>query len=122
MIDHFTVKVRDYARSKDFYLKALKPLGYELIMEFEKTSGGLGAKGKPDLWLAQDPGNVSPFHFAFAAKERKTVDAFYQAAIAAGGKDNGKPGLRKDYHPNYYGAFVIDPDGHNVEAVCHTAQ
>ncbi len=120
MIDHFTLKVRDYHRSRDFYLEALKPLEYELVMEFEKTSGGLGAKGKPDLWLSQDPENVRPTHVAMRAKDRATVDAFYKAAMAAGAKDNGKPGLRTDYHPNYYAAFVFDPDGHNLEAVCHT--
>ena len=116
MIDHLTVKVRDVGRSKAFYAKALAPLGYEVVMEFG-GGVGMGADKKPDLWLAG--GKQEPLHLAFAAKDRKSVDAFYAAAIAAGGKDNGKPGLRKDYHPNYYGAFVIDPDGHNIEAVCH---
>jgi catechol 2,3-dioxygenase-like lactoylglutathione lyase family enzyme len=116
MIDHMTVRVRDAAKSKAFFLAALKPLGYELIMEFEGLIG-LGEGGKPDFWIA--PGKQEPLHIAFRARNRKAVDAFYTAAIAAGAKDNGKPGPRKDYHPNYYGAFVIDPDGHNVEAVCH---
>lgn len=118
MIDHFTVKVSDYKRSREFYLRALRPLGYEAVMEFEGM-GGFGPKGKPYLWLQQDPPNVRPMHFAFAAPDRKSVDAFYAAAMRSGGKDNGPPGIRKDYHPNYYGAFVLDPDGHNVEAVCH---
>ncbi len=119
MIDHFTLKVRDYAASKRFYLNALQPLGYELVMEFEGKMGGFGARGKPDLWLSEDPANVRPMHFAISATDRRAVDAFYQAATHAGALDNGKPGLRKEYHPSYYAAFVLDPDGHNVEAVCH---
>jgi catechol 2,3-dioxygenase-like lactoylglutathione lyase family enzyme len=118
MIDHFTVKVSDYKRSREFYVRALAPLGYQAVMEFE-GGGGFGVKGKPDLWLSQDAPNVRPGHFAFAAPDRKAVDAFYAAAMGTGGKDNGPPGLRKQYHPSYYGAFVLDPDGHNVEAVCH---
>ena len=116
MIDHLTVRVRDLQKSKAFFSAALAPLGYGVLMEFGE-SVGLGADKKPDLWLA--PGKQEPLHLAFAAKDRKSVDAFYAAAIKAGAKDNGKPGVRKDYHPNYYGAFVIDPDGHNIEAVCH---
>ena len=121
MIDHFTVKVSDYKRSRDFYARALRPLGYQAVMEFEGM-GGFGPKGKPFLWLSQDPANVRPMHFAFAAPDRRTVDAFYAAAMGWGARDNGPPGIRKDYHPNYYGAFVLDPDGHNVEAVCHRAE
>jgi catechol 2,3-dioxygenase-like lactoylglutathione lyase family enzyme len=117
MLDHITLIVSDYARAKKFYEAALKPLGYKVIMEFG-PSAGLG-DDRPDFWIAQGkPGSIS--HVAITAKDRKTVDAFYAAAIAAGGKDNGKPGLRAQYHPNYYGAFVFDPDGHNIEAVCHT--
>jgi catechol 2,3-dioxygenase-like lactoylglutathione lyase family enzyme len=116
MIDHLSVHVRDLQKSKAFFAAALAPLGYGVLMEFE-GSVGLGADKKPDLWLSA--GKQEPLHLAFAAKDRKAVDAFYAAAIKAGGKDNGKPGIRKDYHPNYYGAFVIDPDGHNIEAVCH---
>ncbi len=119
MIDHFTLKVRDYVASKRFYLDALGPLGYELVMEFEGKMGGFGARGKPDLWLSEDPENVRPVHFAISAADRQAVDAFYRAATHAGARDNGKPGLRKEYHPSYYAAFVLDPDGHNVEAVCH---
>jgi catechol 2,3-dioxygenase-like lactoylglutathione lyase family enzyme len=119
MIDHLTVKVRDVQKSKAFYAKALAPLGYEVLAEYGEFFG-LGAEKKPDLWIA--PGKQEPLHLALNARDRKAVDAFYQAAMAAGGKDNGKPGIRKDYHPNYYGAFVIDPDGHNIEAVCHKPQ
>ncbi len=121
MIDHFTLKVSDYRKSKDFYVKALAPLGYAAVMEFPNM-GGFGAQGKPDLWLSQDPENARAVHVAFRARDRKSVDAFYAAALGAGGRDNGPPGIRKDYHPNYYGAFVLDPDGHNVEAVCHESE
>ncbi len=117
MIDHLTVKVSDYAKSKPFYLAALEPLGYAVAMEYQ-GGAGFGAP-KPDLWIAQDPANVRPMHVAFAARDHATVDAFYSAAMAAGGRDNGPPGIRKDYHENYYAAFVYDPDGHNVEVVCH---
>jgi catechol 2,3-dioxygenase-like lactoylglutathione lyase family enzyme len=117
MIDHLTVRVRDYEKAKAFYAAALRPLGYELVMEFDRTCG-LGAGGKPDLWLTADP-DARPMHFALVARDRKAVDAFYAAAIGAGAKDNGKPGIRKDYHPGYYAAFVLDATGHNVEAVCH---
>jgi catechol 2,3-dioxygenase-like lactoylglutathione lyase family enzyme len=119
MIDHMSYKVSDYKKSKEFFLKALKPLGYELVMEFEGNAGGFGVAGKPDLWIIGGEKNAARLHVAFRAETRKQVDAFYDAAIAAGGKDNGKPGLRTHYHPNYYGAFIIGPDGHNVEAVCH---
>ncbi|HEU4384065.1 MAG TPA: VOC family protein [Anaeromyxobacteraceae bacterium] len=118
MIDHFTVKVSDYRTSREFYTRALRPLGYLAVMEFEGM-GGFGPKGKPFLWLSQDPDNVRSVHFAFTAPDRKAVDAFYAAALASGARDNGPPGIRRDYHPNYYAAFVLDPDGHNVEAVCH---
>jgi catechol 2,3-dioxygenase-like lactoylglutathione lyase family enzyme len=128
MIDHMTLLVSSYERSRAFYLAALAPIGYELVLEitrdlipdlpFEK-SGGLGAGGKPDLWLRPAAGSVAPTHVAFAAKTRAQVDAFYSAALAAGAKDNGAPGLRPHYHPSYYGAFVLDPDGYNIEVVCH---
>jgi catechol 2,3-dioxygenase-like lactoylglutathione lyase family enzyme len=119
MIDHLTLRVRDYAKSKAFYLSALKPLGYEQIAEWEGFAG-LGVKGKPDLWIAAaEKRKYDQLHLAFRAPNRKAVHAFYEAAIKAGAKDNGGPGTRKDYHPNYYGAFVIDPDGHNLEACCH---
>lgn len=124
MIDHIGLAVGDFARSKAFYAAALAPLGYTVLMEFpaEQAGGhpvaGLG-DARPDFWIAGG-GPTSPRnHICFAAKNRATVDAFYKAALAAGGRDNGAPGIRAHYHPNYYGAFVLDPDGHNVEAVCH---
>ena len=119
MIDHLTLRVADYARSKRFFQAALQPLGYEQIMEVEGFCG-LGIGGKPDFWLTKSEEGARPqTHIAFRANTRKDVDRFYEAAMKAGGKDNGKPGPRKEYHPNYYGAFVLDPDGHNIEACCH---
>jgi catechol 2,3-dioxygenase-like lactoylglutathione lyase family enzyme len=119
VIDHLMLKVRDVGKAKAFYTAALAPLGYEVLMEFEGAIG-LGADKKPDLWLTQaPPDDVRPTHVAFAAANRAVVDRFHAAALAAGGKDNGRPGVRADYHPNYYGAFVHDADGYNVEAVCH---
>ena len=128
MIDHVGFPVSDYARSKAFYEKALAPLGYTLIMEVtadQTESGsraaGFGKQGKPDFWIGGiiEGGLKGILHIAIATESRATVDAFHRAALAAGGKDNGAPGLRPHYHPNYYGAFVLDPDGHNIEAVCH---
>ena len=112
-------------RSRVFYEKALAPLGYSLVMEVPQTANdhpaaGFGANGKPDFWIGGEGSLNKPIHIAIAAKDRATVDAFYRAAMAAGGKDNGAPGLRPHYHPNYYAAFVLDPDGHNIEAVCHS--
>jgi catechol 2,3-dioxygenase-like lactoylglutathione lyase family enzyme len=125
MLDHTGFPVSDYKRSKAFYEKALAPLGYVLVMEVQQDqndtpAAGFGANGKPDFWIGGEGGLNKPIHVAFAAEDRAAVDAFHGAAIAAGGKDNGAPGLRLHYHPNYYGAFVLDPDGHNIEAVCHT--
>jgi len=119
MIDHIGFSVSDFERAKAFYKEALAPLGYGLIMEFGQA-GGFGANGKPDFWISGGGAPDKPVHVAFLAKDHATVDAFYKAAIAAGGRDNGPPGIRAHYHPNYYGAFVLDPDGHNIEAVCHT--
>jgi catechol 2,3-dioxygenase-like lactoylglutathione lyase family enzyme len=124
MIDHIGFPVSDYARSKSFYEKALAPLGYTLIMEIAETGSGspacgFGKDGKPDFWIGGEGALTGILHVALAADDRATVDAFHRAALAAGGRDNGAPGLRPHYHPNYYGAFVLDPDGHNVEAVCH---
>jgi catechol 2,3-dioxygenase-like lactoylglutathione lyase family enzyme len=119
MIDHMTLRVRDHAKSKAFYAAALKPLGYEVIMEWQDFVG-MGVKGKPDFWIAPaEDRTYSQLHIAFRAPNRKAVQAFYDAALESGGKDNGAAGPRKDYHPNYFGAFVLDPDGHNVEACCH---
>ena len=115
MLDHIGLKVSDFGKSKSFFEKALKPLGYKCMMEFPGAAG-FGAE-QPDFWISQGTPNQS--HIAFAATDRKIVDEFHKAAVAAGGKDNGKPGIRKEYHPTYYGAFVIDPDGNNIEAVCH---
>jgi catechol 2,3-dioxygenase-like lactoylglutathione lyase family enzyme len=117
MIDHLTLTVRDIEKSRAFYEKALAPLGYELCMSYE-GSHGYGANRKPELWLKQGPEPSRPMHIAFVAKTRASVDAFHAAALAAGAKDDGKPGPRP-YHATYYGAFVIDPDGHPIEAVCH---
>ncbi len=116
MIDHLTLIVQSVPRSRDFYTRALEPLGYTVQMDLGATCG-LGP-GKPVLWLASGE-RSTPMHLAFAARTRAAVDAFHEAALRAGGKDNGGPGVREHYHPSYYGAFAIDPDGHNVEAVCH---
>ena len=124
MFDHVGFAVADFEKSKDFYLKALKPLGATLQMEVtrEMTGGeahaGFGIDG-PSFWIGEGKKKVSGVHVAFQAKDRATVDSFHAAALAAGGKDNGKPGLRPHYHKDYYGAFVLDLDGNNVEAVCH---
>jgi catechol 2,3-dioxygenase-like lactoylglutathione lyase family enzyme len=120
MFDHVGFHVRNVATSRAFYLAALAPLGVGVAME-GPYGVGLGRGGKPSLWLSQGEPPVSPLHIAFIARNRTEVDAFHAAALAAGGKDNGAPGLRPHYHPNYYGAFAIDPDGHNIEAVCHSA-
>ena len=118
MPDHVGIPVSDFERSRRFYEQALSPLGYGLIMEPRRGAAGLGRSGKPDFWVFQgEPGRA--VHVAFAAEDRASVEAFYEAAIAAGGQDNGRPGLRPEYHPTYYGAFVLDPDGNNVEAVRH---
>ena len=122
MIDHITLLVSNYEASKAFYLGALAPLGYTLVLEFEGRAGGFGVGGKPDLWIRQVDEPFAPTHLAFHSADRKSVDAFHAAALEAGGKDNGGPGLRVHYHPNYYGAFVFDPDGYNIEAVCHTPE
>jgi catechol 2,3-dioxygenase-like lactoylglutathione lyase family enzyme len=125
MLDHIGVSVSDYEKSKAFYEKALAPLGYSFLMEVPREYtggagvGGFGIAPKPDFWIEGRGGVAAKLHVCFRAADRATVDAFYKAAMAAGGRDNGKPGLRPEYHANYYGAFVLDPDGYNVEAVCH---
>jgi catechol 2,3-dioxygenase-like lactoylglutathione lyase family enzyme len=118
IIDHIGLAVSDYDRSKQFFCRALAPLGIELVMEVQGWAG-LGKAGKPELWFGMGAHAHSPMHIAFIADNRDQVRAFHAAALAAGGTDNGPPGIREVYHPNYYGAFVIGPDGHNVEAVCH---
>ncbi len=126
MIDHVGFAISDFEKSKAFYLKTLAPLGYVLVMEAtaeQAESGfpaaGFGKDGKPDFWIGGEGLLDKPLHIAISADNRSAVDAFYQAAIAAGGKNNGAPGLRPHYHPDYYAAFVRDLDGHNIEAVCH---
>lgn len=125
MIDHTGVAVSDPKKSRLFYELALAPLGYKQMMEVpsEFTGGlvvvGYGVPPSPDFWLHEGTPNQPRVHVAFRAQSRAEVDAFYAAAIAAGGRDNGAPGPRPHYHPGYYGAFVLDPDGHNVEAVYH---
>jgi len=120
MLDHAGINVSDYERSKAFYTRALAPLGYELLMEPVPNTGGFGRDQKPDLWITdtRQP-TTTNVHVAVAAPDRATVDAFHAAALEAGGTDNGGPGIREIYHPNYYGAFVLDPDGNNIEACCH---
>ncbi len=118
MIDHIGFRVKDYDTAKAFYQKALAPLGYQLIAEFGDFSG-FGRNGKPDFWIEKSASGTTYMHIAVNAASRAEVDAFYQAALDGGAKDNGAPGLREIYHPDYYGAFVIDPEGHNLEAVCH---
>ena len=118
MLDHVVIRVSDFEQSKRFYAEALSPLGYELLMEPSVSVAGFGRQGKPEFWIGQgDRGQ--PVHIAFAADDRARVDAFHEEALAAGGRSNGGPGLRPKYHPSYYAAFVFDPDGNNIEAVCH---
>lgn len=125
MLDHIGLTVSDFARSRRFYDAALRPLGVSVMMEVsaEQTGGspyvGYGKDFKPVFWIGAMGPASGPMHVAFAAETRAQVDAFHAAAMAAGGRDNGPPGLRPHYHPNYYGAFALDPDGINVEAVCH---
>ena len=121
IIDHIGLSVSDYARSKAFFAKALAPLSITLVKEVEGWAG-FGRSGVPQFWFGKGEKPQQPMHVAFAAENRAQVRAFYQAALEAGGTDNGPPGIRAIYHPNYYGAFVIGPDVHNVEAVCHRAE
>ena len=130
MIDHTGVVVTDFIKSKAWYEAALASIGYACLMQLPpeitgdaKVAGfGETATQKPDFWVTAFPGRPGtkpPLHIAFRVETRAAVDAFYKAALAAGGTDNGPPGVRPHYHPHYYGAFVLDPDGHNIEAVCH---
>jgi catechol 2,3-dioxygenase-like lactoylglutathione lyase family enzyme len=118
MIDHVSVRVSDFGRLVAFYRDALAPIGYQVLMEYPGAVG-LGADGKPDLWLMQTDKPLNPTHFALNAGSRPPIDAFYHASLAAGGIDNGAPGVRLDYHPTYYAAYVRDPEGNNIEVVCH---
>ena len=127
-IDHIGLSVTDFDAAKKFYVAALAPLRIGVIMEFPASVtgdvpvAGMGADGKPFLWISGGGKTTPHVHLAFRAESRAQVDAFHAAAIAAGGKDNGGPGIREMYHPTYYGAFVLDPDGHNIEAVTHTPE
>ncbi len=121
MFDHLGFAVADFPASRAFYAAALAPLGIGVAMAFGDQAG-FGRDGRPQLWIGgsgKPPGHI---HLAFTARSREEVRAFHAAALKAGAKDNGQPGLRPDYHPNYYGAFVIDPNGHNIEAVCHNPE
>ena len=118
MIDHTTVGVSDYPRSKEFYRRVLATLGYEMLTEFGDEAAGYGAEGYSDFWIDAGGANDPPLHIAFGAANRDQVERFYQAALDAGARDNGPPGLR-DYDVGYYAAFVLDPDGHNIEVVFH---
>jgi catechol 2,3-dioxygenase-like lactoylglutathione lyase family enzyme len=118
MIDHIMVRVKDYQVSRDFYDQVLATLGYQRLMEFG-NGAGYGSGGKPYFWIGQEGEPHPRIHIAFAAKDRAAVDAFHDLALKLGAKSDGAPGVREQYHPNYYGAFVLDPDGHNIEAVCH---
>ena len=120
MFDHVKFGVSDYAASKAFFIKALEPLGVTVVTEWPPNGVELSRpKGKVSLCFYQTDETPALLHLALAADNRQQVEAFYRAALAAGGKDNGAPGLRPQYHANYYAAFVIGPDGHNIEAVCH---
>ena len=118
MFDHIGINVRDYGESRAFYEQALAPLGYGVVRECGHACA-FGKDGKPSFWVVQREPQGTGTHVAFECGDRATVDAFHEAALGAGGIDNGGPGVREEYHPTYYGAFVHDPDGNNVEAVCH---
>jgi catechol 2,3-dioxygenase-like lactoylglutathione lyase family enzyme len=117
-IDHIGFTVADFAKSKAFYLSALRPLGMAIVSEGADWAL-MGKDGKPAFWFGAAGSPPGPIHLAFAAASLEEVQAFHKAALEAGGRDNGAPGIRGHYHPSYYGAFVFDPDGHNIEAVCH---
>lgn len=125
MIDHTGVIVSDFEKSKTFYSKAFAPIGFEKLLEFPASVtghtdvAGYGEAPKTEFWISRGTPNVPHIHVAFRVQSREQVDAFHVAAMAAGGRDNGPPGIRAHYHPNYYSAFVLDPDGHNIETVCH---
>jgi catechol 2,3-dioxygenase-like lactoylglutathione lyase family enzyme len=118
IFDHIGIGVSNLQESKAFFCKSLASLGIGVVMEVS-SAVGLGKNNKPSFWLGAQEDKLSPLHIAFIAENREQVNEFYRAAIAAGGTDNGPPGIREHYHPNYYAAFVISPDGHNVEVVCH---
>src|SRR4051812_402703 len=119
MLDHLALNVSDLAASRAFYETALAPLGFGVVMEWEGRVA-FGPTARPIFFLGAREPFTTGVHIAFQAADRERVDAFHAAALAAGGRDNGRPGMRQQYHPHYYGAFVLDPDGNNAEAVCHT--
>jgi catechol 2,3-dioxygenase-like lactoylglutathione lyase family enzyme len=120
VLDHVGVNVRSYQTSRAFFEAALAPLGYAVVMALDEfRTAGFGNTAKPVFWISERAPFTTGTHIAFHAEDRATVDAFHAAALAAGGRDNGPPGLREHYHPGYYGAFVLDPDAINIEAVCH---
>ena len=121
MFDHIAFAVTDLAATRDFYVTALAPLAIGVAADYGEVVG-IGREGRPQLWFRAGDKSPSRLHLAFAAKNREEVRAFHAAALKAGATDNGGPGLRPDYHPNYYGAFVIDPNGHNIEVVCHSPE
>jgi catechol 2,3-dioxygenase-like lactoylglutathione lyase family enzyme len=122
MIDHVGLNVADYEVSKAFFERTLGPLGYRVIMDFPEFGGaGFGSDDKPEFWIAARDPRGTGTHVSFVASDRSAVDAFHAAGLDAGGSDNGAPGVREHYHPTYYAAFVLDPDGNNIEAVCHAA-
>ncbi|WP_407166893.1 VOC family protein [Bradyrhizobium sp. ORS 111] len=122
MLDHVTLGVRDVERSKAFYDEALRSLGISRLYAEGNRFAGYGIRPKAFFWIGERNVMQTGAHIAFTASDRATVDRFYEDAIKAGGRDNGRPGIRPHYHANYYGAFVLDPDGHNIEAVCHAPQ
>jgi catechol 2,3-dioxygenase-like lactoylglutathione lyase family enzyme len=128
MIDHIGITATDFNKSRAFYQQALAPIGYALVMEVSAAQtgttdhAGFGVPPKPDFWITGVPTPPTRVHVAFGVTSRAQVDGFYAAALAAGGRDNGAPGIRAHYHPHYYGAFVLDPDGHNIEVVCHAPE
>ena len=121
ILNHIGLAVRDLAKSRAFYLAALAPLGIRIVKEGDSFAG-FNREGRGGFWISGGGQPSAPIHVAFAAKDRAEVRAFYAAAIDAGGLDNGAPGMRPQYHADYYGAFVLDPDGHNIEAVCHAPE
>ena len=121
MIDHVILRVKDLAASRRFYEAALGPLGYGVVMEFPEAVA-FGDAERPEFWIGDGEPRTEAVHLAFRCRDRNVVDAFYEAGLTAGGRDNGPPGIREQYHPSYYGAFVLDPDGNNIEAVCHAPE
>jgi len=122
MLDHVTIGVSDFEQSRHFYDQALLPLDITRLYSEGEHFAGYGIHPKAFFWIGGRDTPQTGAHIAFAAKDRDTGERFYEAAIKAGGRDNGRPGIRQHYHPNYFGAFVLDPDGHNIEAVCHAPQ